>query len=312
MFIGYVVMCLIFGTTYFAIKLGLEAGIPPFFYAGLRFFIAGVIVLALVAASGRFPRLRPREYGEIALLGFLMTTIPFSALFWGEQYISSGTAALLVATAPIFTTLVSVTHKQMSFRWYIFVGLLLSVGGTALIVGHQLEGEDFGLRSLLSKLFIIGSELFFAYGAVRSRPLVNRLSPFVFNGYQMLFASLGLLLISALAEPITSVSFTAPSLLALFYLAVVASIIASTIYYWLMRETNATFPTTWTYVAPVIAMAVGAVFLDEKLTVISLLGSFGVLAGIILLNWESWGKMTTFKSFSQKTTLPLAQHLDDR
>ncbi len=295
MIFGYVVMCLIFGTTYFTIKIGLEEGIPPLLYAGLRFFTAGVLVLLFMAWRKQFRLLSLREYGELAVLGFLMTTIPFAALFWGEQYISSGTAALLVATAPIFTTLVSVYYKQIQFRWYVLAGLLLSVSGAALIVSNQLDGEDYGWYSLFSKLFIIASELFFALGAVRSRAMFAKLSPFVFNGYQMVFASIGLFLISAATEPVASVTFSVPSLLSLFYLAVVASIIASTIYYWLVRETNATFPTTWTYVAPVIAMGIGTVFLGEQLTMISVLGGMGVLAGILLLNWETWVKLLSIQ-----------------
>ncbi|MFY0544582.1 DMT family transporter [Brevibacillus sp. H7] len=296
MIIGYVVMCLIFGTTYFMIKIGLEEGIPPFLFAGLRFFLAGAIVLLFMAWRKQFRWLTLREYGEMAILGLLMTTIPFAALFWGEQYISSGTAALLVASAPIFTTLVSVFYKQIRFRWYVLAGLLLSVSGAALILSNQLDGEDYGWYSFFSKLFIIASELFFSIGAVRSRKIVKKLSPFVFNGYQMVFASIGLFLISAVTEPIAAVAFTASSLLALFYLAVVASIIASTIYYWLVKETNATFPTTWTYVAPVIAMGIGAAFLGEQLTVIGICGGIGVLTGILLLNWETWGKLVSVSS----------------
>jgi drug/metabolite transporter (DMT)-like permease len=304
MLIGYVVMCLIFGTTYFAIKIGLEEGIPPFLFAGLRFFVAGVLVLLIMAVRKQFKWLTLREYRELALLGIWMTTIPFAALFWGEQHISSGTAALLVATAPIFTTLVSIYTKQIRFRWYVLAGLLLSVSGAALIIGNQLGGEDHGWYSFFSKLFIIASELFFAIGAVRSRAMFSKLSPFVFNGYQMVFASIGLFLISAVTEPITAVSFSVSSLLSLFYLAVVASIIASTIYYWLVRETNATFPTTWTYVSPIIALAIGAIFLGEQLTSIAILGSVGVLAGILLLNWETWAKWlsTSKQPLTQENT----------
>ncbi|MCK9905903.1 EamA family transporter, partial [Frankia sp. Cpl3] len=170
-----------------------------------------------------------------------------------------GTAALLVATAPVFTTIVSIYFKQIHFRWYVLTGLLVSVAGAGLIVGNQL-GEEHGLLSLLSKLFIIAAELFFAIGAVSSRKHLSSLSPFAFNGYQMLFASIGLLILSVCVEQPWETAYTLRSLLSLFYLSVVASIIASTIYYWLVKETNATFPTTWTYVAPVIAMLIGALF----------------------------------------------------
>ncbi|WP_051968007.1 DMT family transporter [Brevibacillus thermoruber] len=305
MLVGYGLMCLIYGTSYFAIKLGLAEGMPPLLFAGLRFFLAAVLVLAVLAWRRQLVPLRLREWAEVALLGVLMTTIPFAALFWSEQHISSGTAALLVATAPVFTTLISVVCRQMSWRWYVPAGLLLSLAGTACLVGWPAAEPGGSIHALLGKWAIVVSELFFSWGAVRSRAWVARLTPFVFNGYQMLAASLVLLLLSAVTEPVSAVRFTGLSLAALAYLTVVVSIVASTLYYRLVQATNAAFPTTWTYVAPVIALAIGAVFLGEELTAASLAGSIGVLAGVILLNGESWARLFPLRTGGRLHVPPL-------
>jgi drug/metabolite transporter (DMT)-like permease len=108
MLLGYAVMCLIFGTTFLMIKIGLQDGMPPFLFAGLRFFIAGALILLMIYWRKSAKILPMRVYVEIAAIGWLMTSIPFAALFWAQQYIASGLAALLVATAPIFTTILSV------------------------------------------------------------------------------------------------------------------------------------------------------------------------------------------------------------
>jgi drug/metabolite transporter (DMT)-like permease len=291
MLLGYLVMCLIFGTSYLMIKIGLVEGIPPFQFAGLRFLIAGVLVLAFLGIRRQLPRLSVGTYAEIALLGFLMTTIPFASLFWAEQHVSSGTAALLVATAPIFTLLLGLFLREIRFRWHLFVGLAVSLCGVVLLVSHHLEGETAGLPALVGKLSIMGSELFFSLGVIRSRKLMGTIPPFVFNGYQSVFGSLGLLLISLFTERVSAAAYTFTSVTALLYLAVVVSIAASSIYYWLVKETNSTFPTTWTYVAPVLAMVNGTLFLGEALTVEGIQGGVAVLVGIILMNWETWKKI---------------------
>ncbi|NGQ95970.1 EamA family transporter [Brevibacillus sp. SYP-B805] len=303
MLLGYVVMCLIFGTSYLMIKIGLMEGIPPFQFAGLRFLIAGALVLAFLGIRRQLPRLSVKIYAEVALLGFLMTTIPFASLFWAEQHVSSGTAALLVATAPIFTLFLGLVLREIRFRWHLFLGLAVSLCGVALLVSHNLGGETAGLPALAGKLSIMGSELFFSLGVIRSRKLMGKIPPFVFNGYQSVFGSLGLLLISFFTEQVSAAAYTFTAVTALLYLAIVVSIVASSIYYWLVKETNSTFPTTWTYVAPVLAMVNGTLFLDEALTVEVLQGGVAVLVGIILLNWETWQKIASERK-AKKNRVP--------
>jgi drug/metabolite transporter (DMT)-like permease len=290
--LGYVVMCLVFGTTFLTIKIGIEDGMPPFLFAGMRFFIAGALILSVLFCRRQLQRYSFKEYREMAWLGFLMTTIPFAALYWAEQYVPSGLAALLVATAPVFTTIIGIYTGQMRFHWYVVAGLTLGIAGTALIVGVTPNTAEFtGSHAYISKAAIVLAECAFAVGAIRSKKIMGKVSPSAFNGFQMIFASVGLFVLSLIFENTGGVAFSSASLLALFYLAIVASIFASNIYYWLVKETNATFPTTWTYVAPVIAMLVGAIFLQEKISLSTIAGGAGVLFGIILLNWQTWEKV---------------------
>ncbi|RAL24265.1 DMT family transporter [Thermoflavimicrobium daqui] len=289
MIIGYLIMCLIFGTTFLVIKLGMTDTMPPFFFAAIRFFLAGALIILYFGFRKKLPQLTWKKTIDIAVVGILMTTIPYAALYWSEQYISSGVAAILVSTGPIFTTILSIASGTLQFRVYLLIGLFFSIAGTVLITGFH--DDVVGAFALVSKCILVIAELFFAWGAVRSKKMMEDMSPLVFNGLQLLFASFGLFLLSFLFENMSTISFSPHSIAALFYLTIVASIIALGIFYWLVQKTNAVFPATWTYVAPVIAMIVGAIFLHEKITWQNIFGGISVLIGIVIINWPTWKTM---------------------
>lgn len=94
-------------------------------------------LLPLLAWVGRLPRLSGRDAVAVAAVGLLMTTCPYAALFWGEQHVSSGTAAFLVSTAPIFTTLIAAARGETPLRLVTILGLATSVGGTAVIIAAR-------------------------------------------------------------------------------------------------------------------------------------------------------------------------------
>lgn len=287
--LAYLAMCGIFGTTFFAIKVGLDGGLPPFLFAGLRFFLAGLGLLPVLAWAGRLPRLSARDASAVAVMGLLMTTIPYAALFWGEQHVSSGTAAFLVSTAPIFTALIAAARGEAPLGAGVILGLATSVAGTAAIVAARPAGAlgSGDAAETASKVGLVLGELAFAAGAVWSRPVVRRVSPLAFNAWQMLFGSLPLLASAALLERPRLTAVEPAALAALAYLAVVASMLGLGLYYWLLERTGATFPTTWTYVSPVIALGVGAAWLGERLTPLALAGSAAVLIGTVALNWRT-------------------------
>ncbi|RXT03636.1 DMT family transporter [Ammoniphilus sp. CFH 90114] len=282
MLIGYLLMCFIFGTTYLAIKIGLSEGLPPLYMASLRFFIASLVLglfLMLIKKSS-YPK-GIKLYLEMAYLGILMTTIPFAALFWAEQHISSGIASLLVATAPLFIGLLS---RMDRLQW---LGFFVALTGLYLVLYQDIWSDVSSTESLMAKGAIVLSELFFAYGAIRSKKLLSTgLSPQWFNSIQMGFASLALFLASLLIgeRPFTFTQWTPTSIASLLYLAIVASVLASGIYYWLIHVTNPLFPSTWTYVAPIIALSAGSLLMGEAYPVTSLAGTIFVLSGVVIIN----------------------------
>jgi drug/metabolite transporter (DMT)-like permease len=289
MLVAYLLMCLIYGTTFFAIKLGMLSGFSPFFFAGIRFGAAGLLILCfLIAKKKPLPASR-NDFRDLLSLGFCMTFLPFAALYWGEQHISSGLAALLTAFGPIVVVLFGLLYERKPLILWQWIGLALGFAGIFLVVFPQLL-IGFSLSWLIGAAVILLSEIAFAWGAVFSKRLLsNGLTPLTVNSFQMLYGSLGLLALSLLFEPVRFVGTDpATAIATLLYLIVCGSVIASGIYYWLVKRTNPLFPTTWLYVSPVIALFVGNWLLEERLYPSSLVGTALVIAGVVLTNIRDW------------------------
>lgn len=285
---AYLLMCLIYGTTFLAIKLGMMEGFAPFFFAGIRFAAAGLLVIGcLLAVKAALPRSK-RAYVDLIRLGICMTFLPFAALYWGEQHISSGFAALLTAFGPISVFLFGLLLERKRSAALQWLGILLAMFGLYLVV---LPNLDIGVSAawILSAAVILLSEVAYAWGAIFSKRLLSQgITPMAMNGFQMFFGSLGLLLLSLIWEPEPLPSAATPTAIgSLLYLILFGSL-ASSLYYWLIKRTNPLFPSTWLYVSPVIALVVGYLVLGEPIYPLSAAGTVLVIAGVVLTNLPDW------------------------
>ncbi|WCN38381.1 DMT family transporter [Aneurinibacillus uraniidurans] len=294
MLFAYLLMCLIYGTTFLGIKLGLNAGFSPFWYAGARFATASLLILLfLLFRRQRFPS-RLRDYLEMASVGLCMTGIEFAAVYWAEQFVSSSFTALLAASTPLMVTITTVMVYRKKVPQVEKLGMLLGFVGVALIVWPELaKGMVVTKQWLIGVVIILIAEFFYALGTVQARHVIDRgVSPAVMNGVQMLSGSLFLFILSFWFEPhpLPSTGLTLEAILPLLYMIVFGSLIASSIYYWLVKVTNPLFPATWTYVSPVIAVIVGYLLLGETVHGFTLVGAAVVLAGVFLTNYYTWQK----------------------
>lgn len=290
MLIAYCIMCLIFGTNYLALKIGLNAGFSPFMFAGLRFSSAGTLILVYLLLR-KVPLLsNRRNIGMAAVIGLCMTTVRYAALYWATQYLPIGSSALLVAVFPIMVTIVDYLLNGHRLSRMQMLGIAISFGGVGLLIAPKLSGHLSG-PWLIGALAIIAGEFVAAIGQILSRRVLSRgLAPVFLNGLQMLFGSLGLLFISVLVEPnpFPAGQWTTGAAV-LFYQVFLGSILGGGIYYWLVKVLNPLLPSTWSYVAPVIAMLVGFFFLRESLSPLGILASAVVLAGVFITNYEALG-----------------------
>lgn len=297
MYFAYSMVCLIFGTTFLAIKVGIDAGVPPFIYAGTRFLAAGLLVILFLRIAGRKVSLTREELKDAAFVGATMTAVFFAALYWGEQYISSGLAALLSATAPMMVGIVQWRQGSGKMLGSKLAGLCLGLCGVGAAVFQSLNG-GWGSKSMLAVLFILLAEVAYSFGTVRSKKaMLSGANPYLFNAYQMLFGSAGLIILSALAEPWQGMDLNTTIVEAWLYLTILGSIIGHGTYYWLVRATNPMFPSTWTYISPIIAQFVGYLWLGEAISVFSFVGLVLVLSGVFMINRDMGlaGKTTTIR-----------------
>ncbi|MFS0838864.1 DMT family transporter [Paenibacillus sp. 1P03SA] len=287
--LNYILMCLIFGTTFLAIKVGIDAGASPFFSAGIRFFLAGVILfIAMVVQKKAKISLLLRK--EMVLTGFALTFGVFASLYWAEQYVSSGIAAVLSATAPLMIMLLQTAMIRQSMSASSWAGCLVGFAGVIILL---VPGMTVAFSAVWAAgcIAVLAGQIFYSAGTVYSRRVIRRFSdtsPIALNAAQMLHGGVMLLLLSLFTEQIHPEALLVPeAAFSLLYLVVFGSMMGHTIFYWLVAKTNPVFPSTWLYVSPLIALGLGVYLYGEPFSLLSLLGGVTIIAGIFLINLKS-------------------------
>ncbi len=278
----WLVLCLIWGSTWLFIKLGLE-DLPPFTFAGIRFVIASTILFSLVAVRRLSLARKRSDWVLLASTGVLAFCINYGLLFWGEQYISSGLAALLQATIPVFGLVIAhfyLPGERMTLPRVI--GIVMGITGVAVIFSNQLSVA--GPRALAGSAALVLGSASAAYSNVLVKARGKHLDPAILAAGQMLFGLIPLLLIGI---PLEGNPFyfhwTGMAVAALFYLAIVGSVVAFLLYYWLVQNMNVTNTMLIALVTPVVAVTLGVLILNEELNWRTLVGGAMIMAGIGLV-----------------------------
>ena len=280
--IVWLILCGIWGSTWLFIKIGL-ADLPPITFAGIRFVIASLILTSLVLARrAPLPRTR-RDWTLIAISGVLQFALNYGLVFWGEQHISSGLAAVLQSTFPAFGLVIAhfyLPHERMTTTRV--VGVLMGVFGVAVIFSHQLSIA--GRMALLGSVALVLSAFFGSYGNVLVKAFGGKIDPQVLAAGQMVFGFVPLLAIGIPTEgnPL-NFHWTTRAVICLLYLVVVGSVVAFALYYWLVRNMDVTNTMLIALVTPVVAVVLGMVVLHEKLNWRLLAGGACIISGIALI-----------------------------
>ncbi len=284
--VAYALVCLIFGTTFLAIKIGVDAGGPPFFSAGLRFFVAGAVLFLWMVwkHKANFSLLLRKE---LLFTGAALTFGTFSALYWAEQYVSSGLAAVLSATGPIMILLMQATVLRQKASAISLYGCIIGFIGVLLLVLPNLALDVSPLWIIGCVVVLIG-ECCYAAGAIYSKKVITSMpevSPIALNAVQMMYGGVLLSILSMATEKVhPEFLFTIKTAGSMLYLTVVGSMVGHTLFYWLVAKTNPVFPSTWLYISPPIAVGVGFLFYSEAVSWVTLLGVFTIIGGTLLVN----------------------------
>jgi len=278
----WVILCLLWGTTWIFIKIGLT-DLPPITFAAVRFILAILILLPLIRIR-RFPwPSSSAEWKLIALTGFLQFSLNYSSVFWAEQHITSGLAAVLQSMIPVFGLLLAwIFLPAERITWLKIVAVLLGVIGVAIIFIDQLRIENW-MAFLGSVAIVVG-----AYCAAQASILIKlragAIHPASLVCAQML-AGLPALIVYALiveGSPL-ALNWTWTAIGCVLYLTVFGTIAAFWLYYWLLSRIESTKAMVISLVTPLIAVVMGAIFLDERLPPQTLLGGILIIAGIALI-----------------------------
>ncbi|WDV08696.1 DMT family transporter [Lysinibacillus irui] len=291
--INYFFMCLIFGTTFLAIKIGVDAGVPPFLSAGLRFFIAGLLLFSFMkwrkkTAIGLLFR------KEVFFTGLGLTFGTFATLYWAEQYVTSGIAAVLSATGPMMIIIIQTFLLKQKGNRLSFIGCIVGVLGVILLIlpSFSIEISPFWMIGCFA---IILGEIFYASGTIYTKHVIQTFettSPIALNAAQMMHGGILLIILSLFTENIQLHYLISPaSIGSLLYLTIVGSMIGHSIYYWLVSRTNPVFPSTWLYISPLIAVMLGVIFYQEYISWLTGIGTLTIIVGTILVNFETLRKL---------------------
>jgi len=280
--VAWLTLCIVWSSTWLVIKIGLR-DLPPISYAGIRFVIAVIVLLAVSVGRVRLLPQRRSDYVLLAFTGVLMFAVNYGLLFWGELHVSSGLAAVLQATIPIFGMVFA--HLMLPdepMRLQKLTGSLLALGGVAIICARLLGFN--GVMAFWGGLGIVFGAAGAAFSNVLLKARVLQVAPAMIAAWQMIFGTAPLLVTGFIVEgnPFRF-HWTALSIFCLLYLAVIGSALAFVLLYWLLPRMTVTRLQTISLITPPGAVALGWAVGGEKFSLWSLVGACFVLAGVWMI-----------------------------
>lgn len=283
--IALLALYIVWGSTYLAIRFAVET-IPPFFHAGIRFLVSGLILVIWQRAAGE-PMPTRKQWISLAIIGNLLLLGGNGLVSWAEQTIPSGIAALIIGAIPLFLVITEAFRPGgvKPNRWT-FVGLLIGFIGIFILVGpEELTGgsrlNPFGVAALLMACF------FWSLGSVYSKHGELPKSSLMSTGGQMLMGSIGLFAVSLATGELSGWSaadVTAKSALGLVYLITAGSLIGFVSYGWLLQNAPISLVATYAYVNPIVAVLLGNLFAAEPLEPRIWLAAAIIVGSVMFIN----------------------------
>ena len=282
--LAFAIIYFVWGSTFLAIRIGVRE-VPPFLFAAMRFLAAGLVLYGWMTARGdRSPSVR--QWMSAFLLAVLIFVLDYGLLFWAEQRVPSGIAAVMMATIPVFMTLSEIfLLRTQRLTGRLVLALLVGIGGVAVLMSHSLNLGGAPIDRIGALALIIAS-ISWSVASVLTRMLPLPTSKVMSSGAQMLAGGVLLAVTSAALGEFRGChpwNVSRGAWLSLLYLIVAGSIIAFTAYVWLIHHESPTKVGTYAYVNPVVAVLVGYFLGGEALGLRTILGTLFVLISVIVI-----------------------------
>jgi len=280
---AWIAVCLLWGTTYLAIRVGLET-LHPMIFAGLRFLTAGILLFGYVRLIRKERLPKGREWFDLSLIGILLLILGNGLVVWAEQWLPSGLAALLVATSPFWVAgfqLMNTEGERLSIR--ALLGMLLGFAGLLLLVAPDLFGSALGSGYLFGVIAIQIACAAWSGGSVYAKRRRVGTSPLMGSAIQMLIGGLIMIVAATFMGEWHTLRFSPRSAIAFSYLVIFGSIVAYGCYTYAVQTLPLSLVSTYAYINPLIAVILGWAILREPLSWRVLISAAVILAGVAMV-----------------------------
>jgi drug/metabolite transporter (DMT)-like permease len=282
---AFALVYIFWGSTYLGIGIAVEQ-IPPGIMCATRFLIAGTVMLAYCALTGRRIFFSTRQLGHLAAVGILLLMGGNLTLSYAEQIVPTGLAALLIAVTPLwFLVLDSLLLGDHHISRRGKIGLIIGIAGVVVLIWPDLlHPNSLGRRELWWSLALQLGSFSWAFGSVLSKKWQTAAAdPFSAIAWQVFFAGIANLIFASLFERHANVTWSFRGVAAILYLVVCGSWIGYTAYIWLLQHVPTSKVSTYAYVNPVVAIFLGWLVLHERIDRYILMGSAIVIASVVLV-----------------------------
>lgn len=279
--IAWLNVCVIWGTTYLVIRIGV-GHMPPMLFAGIRWVIAGVIFITVLKWQGKsLPK--AKELVHLAVVGLALIGFGNGLVVFAEQWIPSGLAALLITTVPFFMVgMESFLPKGPRLNATILTGLVMGLIGGFLIFGEDVKYLA-DPNNLVGVLGLLGAVFFWSIGSLYSKYVKVDVHPLMGASVQMLIAGIVLSVVGILIGELPRLNFEIIGLLSLAYLVIVGSLVGYCSYIYAIAKLPLSLISTYAYINPVIALFLGWIILDEKLNFQIAIAAAVIIAGVFIV-----------------------------
>ncbi|MDF0663693.1 MULTISPECIES: EamA family transporter [unclassified Rhizobium] len=288
----FLMLCMIWGSTWIGTKAGIEA-VPPLLFAGTRFTAAGILLLLYTLAKGEATSFKVQDGFRFTVVSILMITLCYGPLFWGMQYIDSGTAAVLeMSLTPIALLVFALLLNEETLDGRRILAIALGVCGLVVLFwpaaanGNLPAAEAFPDASLWGGLAVASAAFTYGYGSVLARPLLRTYPALFVSGVSTLVGGIVLLIAALAFEPGAVVALSGDwgtvAWLGWFFLVIFGSLIGYTTFMRLLRDIGASRAGSYAFVSPVVAVALGAAVFAEQITAMDVIGIVVMLSGAYL------------------------------
>ena len=288
-YIAFAAICVIWGTTFAAIRVAIET-IPTLLVVGVRFLIAGLLLLFIAGLSGARIPMSAREWRDQVIAGVLMAGFATALVVYAEHALSSGLAALLSATIPIWMAAMEAVLGLSSLTRGKIAGLALGFGGVGLLVAPAIGRVDVSVQFLLAVGAMQLNAISWNAGTLISRRHRTSADPMAATVVQLLAGGVAVTLAAfASGENPTLSMFSIRSSIAVLYLAVLGAVVGYTAYNYALTKLGAGKVSSYAYVTPAIAVPAGALLLREPVTLRMIASMVIILAGVALIQIDRRG-----------------------